>query len=57
MSLMMKLPGGVLQECRLHDMLLVPDLSCNLLSVSKATEAGKTVEFLQYHESLGEEDC
>ena len=44
-SLMMKLPGGVLQELRLHDVLLVPDLSYNLLSVSKATEAGKTVEF------------
>ena len=44
-SLTMKLPGGVLQECRLHDVLLVPDLSYNLLSVSKATEAGKTVEF------------
>ena len=30
---------------QIHDLLLVPDLSHNLLSVLKATEAGKTVEF------------
>ena len=44
-SLTMKLPSGVLQECRLHDMLLVPDLSYNLLSVLKAMKLGKAVEF------------
>ena len=44
-SLTIKLPGGVLNECRLHDVLLVADFSYNLLSVSKVTEAGKTVEF------------
>ena len=34
-----------LRKCDLHDVLLVPDLSYNLVSMSKATEAGKTVEF------------
>lgn len=33
------------RQCHLSDVLYVPELSYNLLSVSKATEAGKRVEF------------
>ncbi len=40
------LPGGVKKKCRLNDVLYVPDLSYNLLSVSKMTEAGKRINFL-----------
>ncbi len=36
----MKLPNGKTRWCKLHDVLYVPDLSHNLLSVSKATERG-----------------
>ena len=34
------LPGGKHTKCKLQNVLLVPKLSYNLLSVSKATEAG-----------------
>ena len=44
-ALVMKLPDGKTQRCKLHDVLYVPKLSYNLLSVSKATEAGKTTKF------------
>ena len=37
--------GGKTGRCKLHEALYVPDLSYNLLSVSKAVEAGKVVEF------------
>ena len=37
--------SGKTSRCKLHEVLYVPDLSCNLLSVSKAAEAGKVVEF------------
>ena len=37
--------GGKVEECKLHEVLYVPNLSHNLLSVSKATKSGKTVEF------------
>ena len=39
------LPGGITNGCQLHDVLYVPDLSYNLLSISKMTEAGKKVNF------------
>ena len=39
------LANGKQQECKLHNVLLVPKLSYNLLSVSKVTEAGKSVSF------------
>ena len=35
--------GGKTGKCKLHEVLYVPDLSYNLLSVSKAVEAGKVV--------------
>ena len=37
--------SGKTSRCKLHEVLYVPDLSYNLLSVSKAAEAGKVVEF------------
>ena len=39
------LPDGKSQKCRLEKVLYVPDLSYNLLSVSKAAEAGHTTKF------------
>jgi len=44
-SLNMKLPNGNLKKRKLIDVLYVPKLSYNLLSVSKASENGKTTEF------------
>ena len=41
----MKLPQGKSMKCNLHDVLYVPMLSLNLLSVSKVTEFGKTISF------------
>ena len=41
----MKLPDGKAQRCNLRNVLLVPKLAYNLLSVSKAAEAGKTTKF------------
>lgn len=43
--LKMNLLGGKSRHCRLYDVLHVPELSYNLLSVSKAAENGKTTEF------------
>lgn len=40
-----KLPSGRTKKCKLHDVLYVPKLSHNLLSVSKASDAGKKVRF------------
>ena len=37
--------SGKTSRCELHEVLYVHDLSYNLLSVSKAVEAGKVVEF------------
>ena len=37
--------GGKTSRCKLHEVLYVPDLSYNLVSVSKITEAGKMIEF------------
>ena len=39
------LGNGKTRQCHLCNVLCVPKLSYNLLSVSKATEAGKRVEF------------
>ena len=44
-GLLMRLPGGKVQRCVLQDVLHVPDLAYNLVSVSKASERGKLTEF------------
>ncbi len=41
----MKLPNKKWNECRLLDVLYVPKLSYNLLSISKATELGNSTDF------------
>ncbi len=41
----MVLPSGESKPCTLHDVLYVPSLSYNLLSVAKASQRGKTVKF------------
>ena len=40
-----KLPSGKTKKCKLDDVLHVPKLSYNLLSVSKISDAGKTTRF------------
>ena len=40
-----KLPSGKTKKCKLDDVLYVPKLSYNLLSVSKISDAGKTTRF------------
>ena len=44
-ALKLVLPDGITKKCRLHDVIYVPQLSYNLLSVSKMTEVGKKVSF------------
>ena len=44
-ELKLKLPGGQSKIGRLDEVLYVPTLAYNLLSVPKVTEAGKTVKF------------
>ena len=39
------LPNGKTKTCKLHNVLYVPKLSYNVLSVSKITEAGKVTKF------------
>jgi len=51
-SLMMKLPGNESRKCNLRDVLYVPNLSYNLVSVSKAVNAGKIVEFDGKHAQI-----
>lgn len=41
----MVLPNGKVKTCTLHDVLYVPELSYNLVSVAKASQKGKTVKF------------
>ena len=41
----MNLPDGTEKRCILSDVLYVPELLCNLLSVSKATRSGKFTKF------------
>lgn len=43
--LSMRLPGGKVKKCMLQEVLHVPDLSYNLVSVSKVSEMGKVTEF------------
>ena len=40
-----KLHSSKTKKCKLHDVLYVPKLSYNLLSVSKVSDAGKTARF------------
>ena len=44
-NLQMVLPAGKFRNCTLNDVLYVPDLAFNLLSVVKITNAGKKVVF------------
>ncbi len=39
-------PDGVIKTYQLHDVLYVPDLCYNLMSVSKLTETARKVQFL-----------
>ena len=41
----LKLPNGKTRRCNLRNVLFVPKLAYNLLSVSKAAEAGRTTQF------------
>ena len=47
--LRMNVPNGKIKKCKLSDVLYVPDLLHNLLSVSKAASNGKSSEFGQSH--------
>ena len=40
-----QLPSGKHRKCKLHNVLHIPSLSYNLLSVPAVTEHGKTVQF------------
>ncbi len=44
-ELMMKLPEGKRKCCKLHDVLFVPGLSYNLLSISRVSKMGKFAKF------------
>ncbi len=44
-GLLMRLPSGKVKRCVLQNVFHVPDLSCNLVSVSKVSEMGKVTEF------------
>jgi len=44
-SLKIELPNEKAKKCQMLDVLYVPKLTYNLLSISKATEAGKTINF------------
>ena len=44
-ALKVNLPDKTTKLCELRNVLYVPQLSCNLVSVSKAAKAGKTAEF------------
>ena len=44
-TLELVLGNGKTKRCRLHNVLYVPKLAYNLLSVLKVTEVGKRVEF------------
>ena len=41
----MVLPNGKVKTCTLHDVLYVPEISYNLVSVAKASQKGKIVKF------------
>lgn len=44
--LTMNLPQGSTKTCTLHDILLVPDLAINLLSITAASKRGKVIDYL-----------
>ncbi len=45
MELMIKLPEGKRKQCKLHDVVFVPGLSYNLLSISRVSKMGKFAKF------------
>ena len=45
-TLDVRLPNGKTKSCKLHDVLYVPKLSYNLLSVAKAAQRGKVTKLL-----------
>ena len=46
MTLTMNLPKGK-ETCTLYDVLLVPDLAYNLLSITPAAKKGKATNFIE----------
>ena len=48
-TIKLRLPNGKHTQCKLHNVLLVPEMAYNLLSVNKALEARKTLEFCTKH--------
>ena len=44
----MVLLNGELKSCKLHDVLYVPKLAYNLISVTRASQTGKTVKFTKH---------
>ena len=52
-----KLPSGRTKKCKLHDVLYVPKLSYNLLSVSRTSDAGKTRDKLSNFGCKQETGC
>ena len=42
------LPNGQLKSCKLHDVLYVPKLAYNLISVTRALQTGKRVKFTKH---------
>ena len=52
MEVNLKLPDGGSQIGNLSEVLYVPSLSYNLLSVAKVTEAGKNVQFSEMQEKI-----
>ena len=50
--LRMNVPNEKIRKCKLSDVLYVPDLLHNLLSVSKAASNGKIFEFGQPHYNI-----
>ena len=44
----MLLLNGGLKSCKLHDVLYVPKLTYNLISVTRASQTGKTVKFTKH---------
>ena len=45
--LTMNLPQSKVESCTLHDVLLVPDLAYNLLSITSTSKKGKTTTFTE----------
>lgn len=47
-ELKLKLPHGQSKQCTLRDVLFVPELGYNLLSIPSVTQSGKTANFTQH---------